>query len=144
MSRQTAIQTTNSNEIQVNSQPQNPQSQPQNQGWSYVPALDVIEWSDKYTIECDAPGLQVEQVELTFENGVLNLHAPVPQRYPQDCRVLRQEYGVGDFDRTIPLGRLAEFVDGDRISASYETGVLTIHLPKLASAKGRQIKVRTA
>jgi HSP20 family protein len=143
MSRQTAIQTTKSNEIQVNS----PQAQPelgQPQGWSYLPAIDVLEWNEKYTIECDAPGLQVDQIELTFENGVLHLHAPVAQRYSPNARFLRQEYGVGDFDRTMPLGRLAEFVDSDKISATYEAGVLTIHLPKLAKAQGRKIQVRSA
>lgn len=143
MSRQTAIQTTNANDIQVQTQPQNLPARVEN-SWSYVPAIDVIETDQEYTIVFDAPGLISDQISLTYEAGVLNLHGPVAPRYPQSVKFLRQEYGVGDFDRSIPLGRLAEFIDGDRISARYEYGVLSVYLPKLASAQGRKIRVKAA
>jgi HSP20 family protein len=140
MSRQTAIQTTSANDIQVPSQPQN-LAAPVEQPWSYLPAIDVIEAEHEYTIVCDAPGLVNDQISLTYEAGVLNLHGPVASRYPQPVKFLRQEYGVGDFDRSIPLGRLAGFIDRERMSARYECGVLSVHLPKLASARGRKVRV---
>lgn len=141
MSRQTAIQKTTRNEIEVNTPQAQPAPQPSHT-WSYLPAIDVLEWKHEYTIVCDAPGLVAEQINLTYENGVLNLHAPVQPRTSPQVNYLRQEYGVGDFDRAIPLGRLAEFVDGDRMSAIYETGVLTVHLPKLEGAHGKRIHVK--
>lgn len=144
MSRQTAIQKTTTNEVEVSTPPA-PQSKPApSDPWSYLPAIDVVEWKHEYTIACDAPGVAADQIDLTYVNGVLNLHGPVQPRYPQQVKFLRQEYGVGDFDRSIPLGRLAEFVDGDRISATYEYGVLTVHLPKVAAAQGKRIAVQAA
>lgn len=143
MTRQTAIQTSQSNQVQVQT-PANQrvahESQPSQ--WSYIPAIDVIEWEREYSIVCDAPGLKHDEITLTYESGVLNLHGFVLPRYPQDSRFLRQEYGVGDFDRVIPLGRFAEFIDGERISATYESGVLTVHLPKMSKALGRKIEVK--
>src|SRR5688500_16564894 len=104
----------------------------------------MIEWPREYTLECDVPGLSPQEISLTYENGVLHLHSPVTPRYAENLRFLRQEYGAGDFDRMIPLGRLAEFVDCDHISAEYELGVLKIRLPKLESAHGKKIAVQSA
>lgn len=141
MTQSTAIQTTNTNTIQVNGQSSAPDT---TERWSYLPPIDVLEWDSEFTIECDAPGLQAQDVSLTYEHGQLRLHAPVAPRCGQDVRFLSQEYGVGDFDRIIPLGRLAEFVDVDRITADYNNGVLTIRLPKLASAQARRVEVKIA
>ena len=138
MSRQNAIQTATTNDIQVHTQAQPPQA------WSYLPVMDVIETENEYAIVLDAPGVVRDQVTLTYEAGVVHLHGPVAPRYPSNGKFLRQEYGVGDFDRTIPLGRLAEFVDGDRISAEYELGVVTVRMPKLAGSQPRQIRINPA
>jgi HSP20 family protein len=139
MARQTAIQTTNSNNVPMRS------SQPANEGegWSYVPQIDVLEGTDSFSVVCDAPGLSASDINLTFESGVLHIDGRVAQRYPQDVKFLRQEYGVGDFYRQITLGRLSEFVDGERISADYASGVLTIHMPKLEAARPRKIEVQS-
>jgi HSP20 family protein len=112
----------------------------QRSAWSYTPAIDVYEMPDAYFIACDAPGVKAEAIELTYESGVLHLHGEVPLR-STGSRFLRHEYGVGDFDREIPLGRLAEFVDGENATAEYAHGVLSIRLPKLAAAQPRRIEV---
>jgi HSP20 family protein len=110
--------------------------------WSYTPAMDVYELPDAYVIECDAPGLQADGIDITFEAGVLHLHGNVTPRHNEGLGYLRQEYGVGDFDREIPLGRLVEFVDGDKAEADYAHGVLTVRLPKLEMAQPRRIAVK--
>lgn len=112
----------------------------QRSAWSYTPAIDVYELSDAYVIACDAPGVKAEAIELTYESGVLHLHGEVPSR-TTGSKLLRHEYGVGDFDREIPLGRLAEFVDGEHATAEYDQGVLSVRLPKLAAAQPRRIEV---
>jgi HSP20 family protein len=138
MSQNTAIQTTNSNTVQVR-----PNTEPaQQETWSYIPPIDVLEWDQEYTIECDAPGLNAHEIDLSYEAGNLRLHGKVSPRYSQDVQFITQEYGVGNFDRVIALGRLAEFVDMDRLSAEYHDGVLTIHLRKLAAAQPRKVKVK--
>ena len=140
MSRQTAIQKTN-NTVQTTTSPAAPD---QSNSWSYLPQIDVSEWSEEFTIVCDAPGLKANEFNITYENGQLIVHGPVSPRYPENVQFLRQEYGVGDFYREIPLGRLTELVDADGIGAEYALGVLTIHLPKLAMAKPRTIGVKAA
>jgi HSP20 family protein len=110
--------------------------------WSYTPPIDVYESNDSYVIECDAPGMKPDAISLTYDRGVLHLHGQVAPRQPSNTRFLRQEYGVGDFDREIALGRLAEFVDADRLSADYAEGVLTVRLPKMVFAQPRRVEIK--
>lgn len=110
--------------------------------WSYVPAMDVWEREQEFVFEMDAPGLSAADTEVTFEKGVLHVHGPVASRFDQSTRFLRQEYGVGDFDREIPLGRLNELVDGNNAAADYRDGVLTIRLPKIERARAKKISVK--
>ncbi|MGH9261513.1 MAG: Hsp20/alpha crystallin family protein [Acidimicrobiales bacterium] len=53
----------------------------------------------------------------------------------------RYERAYGAFERTFTLPAT---VDGERIKASYENGVLTVTLPKVEKAKPRQIQVEVA
>ena len=103
MSRQTAIQTTSANQIQVDAA-QSPQRNTAASPWSYMPAMDVVEHQHEFTIDFDAPGIARDQIDLAYDNGELSLHGVVPPRWPESVKPLRQEYGVGDFDRSIPLG----------------------------------------
>jgi HSP20 family protein len=45
----------------------------------------------------------------------------------------------GDFARSI---HLPDYVDGDRIEAHYNNGVLTITVPKAQSARPRKIAIK--
>jgi HSP20 family protein len=112
------------------------------ESWSYMPSIDVVEQGDAYIIEADAPGVMPTDMDITYENGVLHIHGRVAGRMPAEGRFIRQEYGVGDFDRSIPLGRLAEFIDGEHIGATHADGVLKVRLPKLRTAQARRVEVR--
>ena len=52
-----------------------------------------------------------------------------------------RERRYGSFCRSISL---PSSVKADAIEASYEAGVLTLHLPKAEEAKARRIEVRNA
>ena len=50
------------------------------------------------------------------------------------------EYEEGDFYRALAIH---ESIDNSKIEATCKNGVLTIHLPKAASAQPRQISVKS-
>ena len=112
---------------------------PSASGWSYRPRIDVIEDADEFTILADMPGTTADDIRINFENRTLTIHGTVQARHLRDTEFLTHEYGVGDFDRELVL---SDALDADRISAAYEHGVLTIHLPKSQEAKPRRIPVR--
>lgn len=106
---------------------------------TYRPNVDIIEKTDELLVLADVPGAKAEEIDIRFENGTLELHAPIAPRQQSGARVLVNEYGVGDYYRSF---QVSETIDASRISANYTDGVLTLHLPKVEAAKPRKINVR--
>jgi HSP20 family molecular chaperone IbpA len=107
----------------------------------YSPGVDILETPEELVVEADMPGARAGDIDIHFENGVLTIHARVAERQPEGARYLLREYGSGDFYRTFEVN---ESIDVQRLSAAYEDGVLTLHLPKVEAAKPRKIAVKTS
>jgi HSP20 family protein len=107
-------------------------------GLTYQPNVDVCDCGAEVMLVSDMPGASAESMNVSFEDGVLSVHAKVAQR-PLPGRHLVQEYGIGDYRRSFRLG---EGFDASQISAEYRKGVLTIHVPRLAAVRPRKIEVR--
>ena len=123
-----------------------------NSGWNgeqtrhvWVPALDVAERQDAYIVHVDLPGVEQSQLELSFEQNVLTISGSKPATFDAskdgELRVYAAERVTGAFERSI---RLPEFVDGDRISADYRNGQLSITIPKAHAARPRKIEIKPA
>ncbi|MDX1993553.1 MAG: Hsp20/alpha crystallin family protein [bacterium] len=104
-------------------------------------ALDVHETANAYTVTTALPGLNAEQINVHFQDGVLTisgeLNAPEPA---ENTRVLLQERVYGRFSRSVTLP-MAVNVEG--VEATFENGILTLTLPKAPEAQPRTIPVRT-
>lgn len=107
-------------------------------GMFYRPNVDILEVADELLVLADVPGAGVENIDIRFEDGLLTIHARVPQRQGQQHFAI-QEYGVGDFYRTFEI---SEAIDAAQISAECGEGVLTLHLPKAEALKPRKIAVK--
>lgn len=104
-------------------------------------SLDVQEANNAYTIRANLPGLDAEQINISFHDGVLTISAELPQpTVDENARVLVQERFFGKISRSI---QLPQPVTQEQIEAVYEDGVLTLTLPKTEEAQPRQIKVKT-
>ena len=82
-------------------------------------------------------------VEISFENNTLTLRGTKqPTLTPQqneELRVYTAERVSGTFERAV---RLPEYVEGDKIEASYTQGVLLITVPKAQAARPRKIEIK--
>ncbi|NCY01871.1 MAG: Hsp20/alpha crystallin family protein [Planctomycetia bacterium] len=107
---------------------------------TYQPNVDVCDLGTEVMLVIDMPGGSAASMQVTFEEGVLTVHAPVPHR-ALPGRQLVQEYGIGDYRRSFRLG---DGFDASQIAASYRRGVLTIRVPRLAAVRPRTIEVRSA
>jgi HSP20 family protein len=96
-------------------------------GRYYRPNVDILEQPDELLVLADIPGTKAETVDIRFEDGALSIHAKVNPRQQNDTEFLLHEYGVGDYYRSF---RMSEAIDASKISAEYNDGVLTLHLPK--------------
>lgn len=109
----------------------------------WVPALDVAERGDAYVILAELPGVGPDQVDVSFEQNVLTIRGSKPASFDVasegELRVFAAERVHGSFERSV---RLPEFVDADRIEASFTNGLLTITVPKAQAAQPRKITIR--
>jgi HSP20 family protein len=109
---------------------------------SWYPACDVFEDKDAVKIVAELPGVKPEEVKLSLENNLLTIRGEKKQEAEERSeRVHRYERSYGAFERGFVL---PSTVDGDKISAQYQNGVLTILVPKAERARPREIPVRTA
>lgn len=105
---------------------------------TYQPNVDICDCGAEVLLVADLPGARTDGIDVTFEDGVLSLHARVPAR-ELPGRVVRQEYGIGDYRRSFRLG---DGFDASQITADYRHGVLTIRVPRLAAVRPRKVEVR--
>jgi HSP20 family protein len=106
-------------------------------GVYFTPRVDIFETDQELLLYADMPGVRPEDVDLRYEQGELLVHGRVQHRH-RNGQLLRAEYEEGDFYRTFTIH---ESIDSTRIEAACKNGVLTVHLPKVAAAQPRQIKV---
>ncbi len=106
----------------------------------YRPPVDIIEDAEGCTVFMDLPGTTGDAITIRHEPRRLHVHAIVAPRQPRGTSFLAHEYGVGDFDREIPLPEAAQ---ADRITAEYRHGVLQIRLPSPPESRPRRIAVRS-
>ena len=108
-----------------------------NQMFTPTPAVDIYETNEReFVIKADLPEMKREEIRLTFDNNVLTLSGE--RRSEAVENVHRSERFQGSFSRSFTLPAT---VDGNRISAAYKDGVLTVRIPQREEAKPKQIEV---
>jgi HSP20 family protein len=102
-----------------------------------VMPMDAWREGDTFVIEFDLPGVRAESLDIDVERNVLTLRAERPPRNG-DWEMLASERPTGVFSRQLVLG---DNLDLDRVTASYDSGVLRLEVPVAERAKPRKIEV---
>lgn len=109
---------------------------------TWAPALDAAETEAAYLVSVDLPGVTPEGVEVHFERNTLTIRGVrETQKSDSDARGVIRERVSGAFARSV---RFPQHVEGDRITASFVHGVLTVTVPKSESARPRKVEITTA
>jgi HSP20 family protein len=103
----------------------------------WAPALDLYQDKDQFTVVAELPGLKKEDIELSLHDGVLTISGERKQEKKTE-EGYRNERFFGRFQRSVTL---PASVDGDKVKATYQDGVLKVVLPKAEEAKPKQIEV---
>lgn len=108
-------------------------------GW--VPTVDIHEFTNRFQLFIDLPGVEPSAVDITLERGVLTIsgerHLTAPSADDEMIQ-RRGERGHGRFHRRFIL---PDTVDADKVKATDRHGVLEITIPKQEKAQPRRIKV---
>ena len=108
------------------------------QSGTWAPPVDVAEETDKIEVKVEVPGVDEQDLKVSFEDGVLTVSGERQFERKDERNYHRIERTYGSFVRSFSLPRS---VDAGRIAANYVNGVLEIEIPKLEEAKPRQIQI---
>jgi HSP20 family protein len=99
--------------------------------------MDAWRDGDTFHVEFDLPGVDPESIDLDVERNVVTVKAERPPR-ASDAQLIAAERPRGVFSRQLMLG---DNLDTEHISASYDSGVLTLQIPVAERAKPRKISI---
>ena len=109
---------------------------------SFTPAVDVYEDEHSLVLKLEVPGMNEEDLHVSLENNTLTISGERKfEKEEKEENFHRIERRYGSFSRTF---RLPSTVDGEKVEAGYDKGILKITLAKRAEAKPKQIKVGRA
>lgn len=109
-------------------------------GFTWSPAVDVRESDNELRLDIEIPGIKPEEVEVTAENGVLTVRGEKrsERKEEENARYHVVERSYGSFMRSF---QLPQGLDEERIEATCDNGILSIHIPKSALPQPRRIQI---
>lgn len=101
-------------------------------GTTWSPTIDVCERPDEIVIFVEMPGVERNDVQITWHKGVLTISGQKRQQTPHRglAQFLCLERIYGHFFREIAINIA---IDHTNAKAELRDGLMRIHLPKLAS-----------
>lgn len=102
--------------------------------------MDLYRDGDHYVLTADLPGIDPGSVDIDVDGQLLTIRAERTLATGDGVKWITREREAASFLRQLNLG---QGVDTDRISASYNNGVLSVTIPVSERAKPRKIEVAT-
>lgn len=100
--------------------------------------MNLYESDDRYILQAPLPGVEPGRLSITTRDNTVTIQGATEFPTPPGTRVLYAGTRGEPFHQVV---QLPGDVDGQRVSAIYQNGVLNLILPKAASARDRTIQV---
>jgi len=104
-----------------------------------MPAVNIKENENAFEVEVAVPGLKKEDFKIELDKDVLTVSSEKEsQEEKNEENFRRKEFSYSSFKRTFSLPE--NKVDGEKVAAKYEDGVLYINLPKREEVKPKPVR----
>ena len=104
-----------------------------------APAADVYETPEELVVELEVPGYEEEELGLEVSDHMLTITGAHEQTAEEIDKTFRLHERIGGaFERTFML---PPEIDGERVTATFEKGLLKVHAPKAEAARPRKIAI---
>lgn len=103
-----------------------------------VPHYEVASDKHAYDVRVYMPGVPKGESDITIDGDVLTIEGRKNKAGSHDWKTLHREISNDDFKLRLQLN---VDIDAEKVSATTEAGVLTVHLPVAEEAKPRRIAV---
>jgi HSP20 family protein len=111
-----------------------------NRGPRVMP-MDLFREGDHYVLNADMPGIDPGSVDIDVDGQLLTIRGERTMANHENVKWITRERTSGSFLRQLNLG---QGIDLDKISATYNNGVLSVTIPVSEAAKPRKIEVKSS
>lgn len=106
------------------------------------PAMNVWNSPEDVVVTAELPGFDADDIDISVVGDTLTLSGKRdPDETGENVRYHRRERGCGRFTRSFQLPFL---VDSAKVEATFDKGVLHIHLPRAEEDKPKKIAIKSA
>lgn len=117
-------------------------TRPRRQVAPSFPAMNAWTNKDGAVITAELPGVNPEDIDISVVGETLTLTGErKPEALQDGEKFHRRERGYGKFTRTF---QLPFSVEGDKVEAVFDKGILHISLPRAEADKPKKIAIKTA
>jgi HSP20 family protein len=104
-----------------------------------IPSVNIKEDQEGFEVDMAAPGFSKEDFSIELNNNLLTISSEkkVENETKEGQQFTRREFSYQSFSRSFTLPNI---VEGDKIQAKYNNGVLSVLIPKKEEAKPRPAK----
>ena len=105
----------------------------------WAPRVDIHETDKEFLVDVEVPGMDKKDIKVEVRDNTLTIFGErTNERKTETTETYRVERNYGKFERSFSL---PETVDGGKVTAKYNNGVLEIALPKTEKAKPKEIPI---
>lgn len=107
--------------------------------FDWQPSVDILEKTNKYLVKVDLPGVDLKDIDITAEDGMLTISGERHSEKKEDKNGQRlTESCYGSFYRSF---NLPKGIGIDDIKASSKNGVVEIEIPKGKNSIPKKIQI---
>jgi HSP20 family protein len=103
-----------------------------------LPAADLYETEKELIVELDVPGYDEKELSLEISDHTLTVTGERVEEKEEEKAFYLHERLEKYFERSFTLPVDADL---DRMTATFDTGVLKVHVPKIEAARPRKIEI---
>lgn len=103
-------------------------------------AIDLSETEDNYEVRASVPGIDPKDLDITVTDNVLTIKGEFQEEKDEEGKQWHiRERRAGSFSRSV---RFPVAVQSTEVVAAYESGVLTLTVPKAEEVKPKRIAIK--
>jgi HSP20 family protein len=104
-----------------------------------LPSVNIKEDVNGFEVDMAAPGFEKKDFKIELLNNLLTISSEkkIETETKEGQQFTRQEFSYQSFSRSFTLPNT---VEGDKIMAKYENGILKLTIPKKEEAKPKPVK----
>jgi len=104
--------------------------------------LDIAETDKEYVVKAELPGINKEDIKVTFQNGILNIAAERKSEKVKEDKHHQHHYSDFTYGKVSRSLRVPDAAEKEQMDAHLEDGVLTVKIAKGEHHKPKEIPVK--